>query len=110
MLVFLQVLIKPVVIPDNKLGKKHSTQCLITYFVACHSLVFALCQENKKVTKQWSSLSEIFPGGIQYTLFHAMYFIPNLTALQKEMKGQGGLSSRFAGSLKQGQKVSDLSV
>lgn len=39
-----------------------------------------------------------------------MHFIPNLTGVQKEMKGQGGLSSRFAGSLKQGQKVSDLSV
>lgn len=39
-----------------------------------------------------------------------MHFIPNLTGVQKEMKGQGGLSSRFAGNLKQGQKVSDLSV
>lgn len=34
MLVFLRILIKPVVIPGNKLEKKHSTQCLITYFVA----------------------------------------------------------------------------
>lgn len=34
MLVFLQMLIKPFVIPGNKLDKKHSTQCLIIYFVA----------------------------------------------------------------------------
>lgn len=34
MLVFLQMLIKPFVIPGNKLDKKHSTKCLIIYFVA----------------------------------------------------------------------------